>query len=406
MEVALLCIGDELLKGSTVNTNLAFLGEKLLENGMIPKLSLEVPDRDADIRGALGYAFSRADVVLTSGGLGPTADDLTKSAVANWFGLPLVHRPEAERAVRMYWHKLHSGTAPVHWIRQADLPEGAETIPNGYGSAPGIRLERNGKMIILMPGPPSELRPMFTDSVLPLLKAKQTERVYTDLLRIAGVGESEVEDLLEPHLVPEVSAAYCAQPGLVRLFLTSKDDALLKRVAAEARELFRADILPAGVTSLPEDVLRLLKTKKLMLATAESCTGGMISEQITAVPGSSNAFLGGVNSYANEIKTRFLGVSEETLRTVGAVSRECAEEMVNGIADRAKADAAISVTGIAGPGGATPGKPVGLVYIGVRLHTKTVVLECHFRGGRDQVRERTAAKALNTLRSMLLESAE
>ena len=248
MEVALLCIGDELLKGSTVNTNLAFLGEKLLENGMIPKLSLEVPDRDADIRGALGYAFSRADVVLTSGGLGPTADDLTKSAVANWFGLPLVHRPEAERAVRMYWHKLHSGTAPAHWTRQADLPEGAEAIPNGYGSAPGIRLERNGKMIILMPGPPSELRPMFTDSVLPLLKAKQTERVYTDLLRIAGVGESEVEDLLEPHLVPEVSAAYCAQPGLVRLFLTSKDDALLKRVAAEARELFRADILPAGFT--------------------------------------------------------------------------------------------------------------------------------------------------------------
>ena len=160
------------------------------------------------------------------------------------------------------------------------------------------------------------------------------------------------------------------------------------------------------MTSLPEDVLRLLEAKKLMLATAESCTGGMISEQITAVPGSSNAFLGGVNSYANEIKTRFLGVSEETLRTVGAVSRECAEEMVNGIADRAKADAAISVTGIAGPGGATPGKPVGLVYIGVRLHTKTVVLECHFRGGRDQVRERTAAKALNTLRSMLLEAAE
>ena len=406
MEVALLCIGDELLKGSTVNTNLAFLGEKLLENGIIPKLSLEVPDRDADIRGALDYAFSRADIVLTSGGLGPTADDLTKSAVANWFGVPLIRRPEAEHAVQEYWHKLHSGTAPVHWIRQAELPEGAEAIPNGYGSAPGIHLERNGKTIILMPGPPSELQPMFTDSVLPLLKTKQTDRVYTDLFRIAGIGESEVEDLLEPHLVPEVSAAYCAQPGLVRLFLTSKDEALLKRVASEARELFRANVLPAGVTSLPEDVLRLLEAKKLMLATAESCTGGMISEQITAVPGSSNAFLGGVNSYANEIKMRFLGVSEETLRTVGAVSRECAEEMVNGIADRAKADAAISVTGIAGPGGATPGKPVGLVYIGVRLHTKTVILECHFRGGRDQVRERTAAKALNTLRTMLLESAE
>ena len=179
MEVALLCIGDELLKGSTVNTNLAFLGEKLLENGIIPKLSLEAPDRDADIRGALDYAFSRADIVLTSGGLGPTADDLTKSAVANWFGVPLIRRPEAEHAVQEYWHKLHSGTAPVHWIRQAELPEGAEAIPNGYGSAPGIHLERNGKTIILMPGPPSELQPMFTDSVLPLLKTKQTDRVYT-----------------------------------------------------------------------------------------------------------------------------------------------------------------------------------------------------------------------------------
>lgn len=404
MKTALLCIGDELLKGSTVNTNLAFIGDRLLANGIIPELSLEIPDRRDDILRALDYAFSRADTVITSGGLGPTADDLTKESVAEWFGLPMIRRPEAERAIREYWGRISSSAAPIHWTRQAEIPEGAEILPNGFGSAPGIHLERDGKSVFLLPGPPRELQPMFEHSVLPRLKSMRTEPVYTDLLRIAGIGESEVEDLLEPCLTQGISAAYCAMPGLVKLFLTSKDEMLLKRTAADARGLFRANVLPPDVTSLPQEVLRLLEQKKLLLATAESCTGGLISEQLTAIPGSSSVFLGGVASYANELKMRFLGVSPETLEQFGAVSRECAEEMVRGICSRTHSDAGISVTGIAGPGGGTPEKPVGLVYIGVRLHEKTVVLECHFKGGRDQVRERTAAKALNTLRTMLLES--
>lgn len=404
MKTALLCIGDELLKGSTVNTNLAFIGDRLLANGIIPELSLEIPDRRDDILRALDYAFSRADTVITSGGLGPTADDLTKESVAEWFGLPMIRRPEAERAIREYWGRISSSAAPIHWTRQAEIPEGAEILPNGFGSAPGIHLERDGNSVFLLPGPPRELQPMFEHSVLPRLKSMRTEPVYTDLLRIAGIGESEVEDLLEPCLTQGISAAYCAMPGLVKLFLTSKDEMLLKRTAADARGLFRANVLPPDVTSLPQEVLRLLEQKKLLLATAESCTGGLISEQLTAIPGSSSVFLGGVASYANELKMRFLGVSPETLEQFGAVSRECAEEMVRGICSRTHSDAGISVTGIAGPGGGTPEKPVGLVYIGVRLHEKTVVLECHFKGGRDQVRERTAAKALNTLRTMLLES--
>ncbi len=406
MEVALLCIGDELLKGSTVNTNLAFLGGKLLENGMIPKLSLEIPDRREDIRSALDYAFSRADTVITSGGLGPTADDLTKESVAEWFGLPMIRRPEAERMIREYWNRIRSGAAPVHWTRQAEIPEGAEVLPNGFGSAPGIHLERDGRTVFLLPGPPPELQPMFEISVLPRLNAKRTEPVYADLLRIVGIGESEIEDLLEPHLIPEVSAAYCASPGFVKLFLTSNDETLLKRTAADARGLFRANVLPPEVTSLPQDVLRLLDQRNLRLATAESCTGGLISEQLTAIPGSSSAFLGGVVSYANELKMHVLGVSPETLERFGAVSRECAEEMVEGICARTHSDTAISVTGIAGPGGGSPEKPVGLVYIGVKVRAKTVVMECRFKGGRSQVRERAAAKALNTLRSMLLESPE
>ncbi len=406
MKVALICIGDELLKGSTVNTNLAFLGSKLLENGMIPELSLEISDRREDILSALDYAFSRADTVITSGGLGPTADDLTKESVAEYFGLKMIRRPDAERAICEYWNRLHSGTAPIHWTRQAEIPEGAEVIPNRFGSAPGIHLELNGRTIFLLPGPPSEIQPMFANSVLPILNAKREKTVYSDLLFIVGIGESEIEDLLEPHLIPEVSAAYCASPGMVKLFLTSENEDMLKKVADDARKLFRTNVLPQGIDSLPQDVLRLLDLKNMHLATAESCTGGLISGQLTAIPGSSSAFLGGVASYANEIKMRFLGVSAETLEKFGAVSRECAEEMVNGIFTRANADAAISVTGIAGPGGGTPEKPVGLVYIGVKVREKTVVMECHFKGGRQQVRERTAAKALNTLRLMLMECAE
>lgn len=361
MKIALLCIGDELLKGSTVNTNLAFIGDRLLANGIIPELSLEIPDRRDDILRALDYAFSRADTVITSGGLGPTADDLTKESVAEWFELPMIRRPEAERAIREYWGRISSSAAPIHWTRQAEIPEGAEILPNGFGSAPGIHLEQDGKSVFLLPGPPRELQPMFEHAVLPRLKSMQTEPVHTDLLRIAGIGESEIEDLLEPYLIPGISAAYCATPGLVKLFLTSKDEMLLKRTAADARGLFRANVLPPDITSLPQEILRLLKQKKLLLATAESCTGGLISEQLTAIPGSSSVFLGGVASYANELKMRFLGVSPETLERFGAVSRECAEEMVSGICARTRSDAGISVTGIAGPGGGTPEKPVGLV---------------------------------------------
>ena len=147
MKIALLCIGDELLKGSTVNTNLAFIGDRLLANGIIPELSLEIPDRRDDILRALDYAFSRADTVITSGGLGPTADDLTKESVAEWFGLPMIRRPEAERAIREYWGRISSSAAPIHWTRQAEIPEGAEILPNGFGSAPGIHLEQDGKSV-------------------------------------------------------------------------------------------------------------------------------------------------------------------------------------------------------------------------------------------------------------------
>lgn len=404
MKVALLCIGDELLKGSTVNTNLAFIGEKLLQNGIIPELSLEIPDRRDSILKALDYAYSKADTVITSGGLGPTADDITKDSVAEYFGLPLEKKEEIERHLTAWWQKIHPGPPPIHWGRQAYFPAGADIIPNKIGSAPGIHLELNGKTIFMLPGPPVELHPMFEEGMLALIRNKTDEPVYASLLHVVGIGESIVEERTQPLLCGGLSVAYCASPGHVKLFFTSKDEALLNRTTKEAETIFAGDLLSKGVSTLPEEILKLLEAGKLTLATAESCTGGMISEKLTAIPGSSAVFLGGAATYSNELKKLFLGVSEQTLAAFGAVSRECAREMVEGICARTHADAGISVTGIAGPSGGTPDKPVGRVYIGVKLHDKTQILECNFRGGREQVRMQAVSRALNTLRKMLLET--
>ncbi len=403
MKVALLCIGDELLKGATVNTNLAFIGERLLRNGIIPELSLEIPDRRESILKALDYAYSKADTVITSGGLGPTSDDITKDTIAEYFGLPLEQNAALEKHLTSWWRKLHSGPAPLHWERQARIPAGAEIVPNRFGSAPGIHLERNGKSIFLLPGPPAELHPMFEDEMLKKILEKREETLHASLTIIVGIGESIVEERTQPLLRDGISVAYCASPGLVKLFFTSRDEALLNETTAEAKKIFAGDTLSDGITSLPAEVLRQLERKKLTLATAESCTGGMISAQLTAIPGSSAAFLGGAATYSNDLKRLFLGVRETTLAQFGAVSRECATEMVEGICARTGADAGISVTGNAGPAGGTPDKPVGRVYIGVRLHETTRILECNFRGGREQVRMQTASRALNELRKLLLE---
>ena len=406
MKVALLCIGDELLKGSTVNTNLAFLGEQLLRIGIIPELSLEIPDRRDSILKALDYAYSKADTVITSGGLGPTSDDITKDSIAEYFHLPLEKNEQVEAHLTAWWQKLHSGPVPFHWNRQAYFPAGANIIPNRFGSAPGIHLEWNGKAIFMLPGPPAELHPMFEEGMLERIRKKRKTPVYASLTHVVGIGESIVEERTQPLLREGISVAYCASPGHVKLFFTSKDELLLNQVTREARELFAGDILSEGVSTLPEEILRLLEKRQFTLATAESCTGGMISAQLTAVPGSSAVFLGGAATYSNRLKQLILGVSETTLAKFGAVSRECAKEMVEGVCSRTGADAGISVTGIAGPSGGTPDKPVGRVYIGVKLHDTTRIFECNFRGGREQVRNQTVARALNELRKLLLQEPE
>ena len=405
MKVGVLCIGDELLKGAVINTNLAYMGQRLLEIGIMPELCLEVPDEPREVVNALEYALRHADFIITSGGLGPTADDLTKQSIADYLRMPLELDPEAEKAVRARWDSLKRGPLPLNFLNQAYIPHGAKALLNSFGSAPGIYITAAAsKRIVMLPGPPSELHPMFDNQLLPILKSVLDRRIYTRLFHISGVPESRVEERTIPIIRanPGLSVAYCAAPEFVKLFLKTSDPDCLLKAEQMVRAEFAAELLHDSSHTVAEEVILLMKERSCALALAESCTGGLIAKLITDVPGSSAAFYGGVVSYANEAKQHLLGVSAETLKKFGAVSAECAREMLDGAAEKFSADCAISVTGIAGPDGGTAEKPVGLVFIGVKCFDQVLVKEYRFRGSRGQVRERTAAVALNTLRRMLL----
>ncbi len=403
MRIAVLCIGDELLKGATLNSNLAFLGEKLLGIGLIPVRSLEVPDQPEAIRSALDHLMAlETEIILISGGLGATEDDRTKETIAAFFGRKMTESESLKSGLSGYWDKIHPDLPmPPRWMRQAWIPERAEIIPNHFGTAAGLRIDRGSVTVFMMPGPPSEQKPMFENQILPMIQSLRSERVYTGLLHVVGVGESLVEQRFMPVIEPPLSVAYCASPGQVKLFLTAPDRTFLAKKEQQAREIFRDELLSGGCQTLAEEIVFLLKRRNLHLATAESCTGGMIAAGITDIPGASAVFDGGIVVYSNEWKQKTLQVSEKTLREKGAVSAECASEMVHGLIRTTGADCGISVTGIAGPDGGSAEKPVGLVYIGIRVGKDTAVTEHHFRGSRAQIRERTVAEALNSLRKML-----
>ena len=405
MNIAIICTGDELLKGAVTNTNLRFMGEQLLANGIIPKLAMEARDGMEAIREALEIAFSKADTVIVSGGLGPTSDDVTKEAAAEFLNLQFVQDDKVYFSLMKLWQKLkeEGRDTPSRFLNQCMIPEGAEAIPNRHGTAPGIYLETEHGTLILLPGPPMELEPMFAKQIMPILLEKRKREVHSVLLHVAGVPESEVEERMLPLISPKLSVAYCASPGLVKLFLSSTDMNLLRERLLSVKKEFQRELLNSKHSTLQEEVVRLLERSGLTLATAESCTGGLIAERITDVPGSSNIFLGSVVSYSNDLKEKILHVSPETLERYGAVSEETCHEMLNGIAETTGADIVLAVTGIAGPGGGSVEKPVGLVYTGIRIGDENFVTENHFRGNRQQVRERTCAAILNELRLRLSE---
>lgn len=411
-KVEILSVGTELLMGQIANTNAQYLSRKLPELGLGVYYHSVVGDNPQRLADCLALALRRSDIVILTGGLGPTQDDLTKETVAKALGLKMVLHEESKEKIRAYF--LQNGrTMTENNYRQAYFPEGSRILENEMGTAPGCALEteRDGikKRIILLPGPPKELIPMYEKRVVPYLRDAAPSPIRSVFLRIACVGESLVEqtmlDLVDGQTNPTV-ATY-AKDGIVTVRVSAVSDengtaeAHLRNATERIQEKF-GPALYSDRDEEPEEVLvHLLAERGLHFSAAESCTGGMIAQRITSVSGASAVLGASFVTYSNEMKKTLLGVSPQTLQRFGAVSGETALEMVRGACRMGKAEVALSVTGCAGPS-ASEGKPVGLVYIGVKYGEKEAVHEMHFTGNREKIRTLSTVHALNLARLLLL----
>lgn len=413
MKAEILCVGTEILLGDIVNTNTQYLARRLSELGIAVYHQSVVGDNRDRLKESYKQAFQRADIVITTGGLGPTKDDLTKEIAAEYFGRSLLLDNPSLNRIKDYFHKkgkeINEGNK-----KQAYFPKDAIILQNNNGTAPGCIIEEENKYLILLPGPPKEMRPMFEESVVPVLKKLSDVTFYSKVLRICGIGEGfmaeMIDDIIERQTNPTV-APY-AKEGEVALRITAKAkneeaaQGLIEPVEKQIRERLGNNIYGVGNTSLEEVVANTLIERNLTIALAESCTGGLIASKLVNCPGISLVFLEGAVTYSNDAKMRRLKVKAETLDKYGAVSEETAREMALGIQKAAKADIGISVTGIAGPDGGTPEKPVGLVYVGLCIKGDVKVKKLMLSGNREKIRNRTAIEALNWLRLELITSSK
>lgn len=412
MVVELISVGTELLLGNIVNTNAAYLSEQCALLGLSMYHQSVVGDSEERLAETMRTALVRSDVVILSGGLGPTKDDLTKEVAAQVMEMPLKEDEHSRKRIEEYFKNSQTRVITDNNWKQAQAPEGSIVVDNDNGTAPGLILEKDGKAMILLPGPPNEMRPMFEKSIFPYLNKLQPELIRSCMVKICGLGESYVEtqiaDMIEAQTNPTI-APY-AKIGEVHLRITAKASSekearkLMKPVVKELRNRFGDNIYTLDEKeTLAENVLKLLKEKELTLTTAESCTGGMLAARLTDIPGASEVFKQGLVTYSNKAKRKLLEVKKTTLKDFGAVSEKTAKEMAKNGAFMTGADACVAITGIAGPDGGSDEKPVGLVYIGCSLKNKITVKEFHFQGNREKVREYAVVRALTLLRDCILE---
>ena len=369
----ILCVGTELLLGDIVNTNAAFLSRELAALGFAVYHHSVVGDNPSRLRDALTLALSRSDLVVMSGGLGPTKDDLTKETVASYFGLELEMREDCLSEIRAYFARTGRVMSENN-AKQAMIPRGARVLRNQYGTAPAVAISEQGKIVIMLPGPPVELIPIFHEEVIPYLREKCGATIFSRNVNIFGMGESAVAQKLDKLLCESENptvAPYCKE-GEVRLRVTARAES--EQIAMQMCDRVVEEILQSEVgqfvygidaDSMERVLVDKLHEHGLTLSAAESCTGGLIAKRITDIPGCSDVFFGGCVTYTNEVKQRLLGVSAETLDAHGAVSSETAIEMARGVRERTGSDIGISATGIAGPGGGTDETPVGTVFLGI-----------------------------------------
>ena len=405
MKAEILAVGTELLLGDILNTNAQFLAQVLANLGIEVHYQTVVGDNPQRLREAIFHAFSRVDFIITTGGLGPTADDLTKETAAEYFGEKLVLDERALGRIRKYFDRTGKVMTENN-VKQAMVPEhNGMVLYNENGTAPGMILEKNGKQIVMLPGPPGEMIPMFRKQVQPYLEKKQECTLVSRILRVAEIGESAMEnrvkDMIDAQTNPTIAPYAKDGEAILRITAKAKDEAEANRLIAPVVQALKDRLGDAvygeGETDLQTVVAELLLRKKLTLAVAESCTGGMIASRLVEYPGISEALLEGCVTYSNAAKMRRLGVRAETLERYGAVSEETAREMAEGIAHTGGAAIGLATTGVAGPEG-SEGKPVGLVYIALSYQGETKVKQCSFAGKRNKIRERATYTALNWLR--------
>ena len=414
MKIEIITIGDELLLGFTTDTNAGYLARELAAHGVEVVRRATVGDDAAAIAAAVRDALERTGAVITTGGLGPTADDLTKEAIAALFGRRLEMREDIvamiEERFRLYGFK---GRMPVSNRQQALVPAGSRVLENRHGSAPGIWIEDDQRRwVAMLPGVPREMRGMTADVIIPELRARMggvTEVVRSRTIRCMGISESHLADLLgdRARSVKGLPVAYLPSVAGIDLRLTTRgmpsDDAtaLLDAAIAELKPIIGDHVYGEDEADLAEVVLRQARALGLRMAVAESCTGGMLGARLTAIPGSSDVFVGGVIAYDNDVKTGLLNVSPATIGTHGAVSEETARAMASGIRERMGTQIAIAVTGIAGPDGGTPEKPVGLVWIAAEVDGRARASSRVYPGNREEIRQRASQGALDLVRRML-----
>ena len=409
----LLTIGDEILYGQIVDTNSQWMSVALSNAGIKVVRKTSVGDRENEILVALAEAEKRADIILITGGLGPTSDDLTKPCLVKYFNCELVMNEEALQEVTEFFKSRGRELTEVNRL-QAALPSCCEKVTNTMGTAPGMWFDRNGKIFVSMPGVPHEMKRMMTDIVIPRLKKRfQTPIIHHKVVRTVGVGESFLAEKIqdwEKALPSRVKLAYLPSLGEVKLRLTSTGDSLqaleaeTNALTEKLKERIGQFIFGYGEDPLEVVLGNTLRNKKLTLAVAESCTGGYLSHMITSVPGSSEYFLGSMVPYAYEVKMRQLGVKPETLEKYGAVSEQTISEMANLVRAKFNTDIGVATSGIAGPGGATPEKPVGTVWIAYSDKHQTVTKLLHLSKDRTVNIRMASVAALNLIRLSLPKS--
>ena len=401
MKVEIITVGNEVVCGYTINTNASYLAKEVQALGMQPTYISTICDEQSIIKETVINAAKRAELILVTGGLGPTPDDLTKEAVCEALNLPIQVIPEQLEKIQKYFNE-KGCKMPSNNEKQAAFPKEAIILNNDCGTAPGCLIESENTTIVLLPGPPRELQMMFSKYVVPLLKDKSTKAFGRLDVKCFGIGESELATRIK-HLLGQnenITVATYVNNGEVIVRITAyanqEEEAkrLTENMGKKVHHCLEEFIIGYNEEELEENVVQLLLNQNLTISTVESCTGGLIAATLVRCGGVSTCFKEGIITYSNEAKMKYIGVNKETLAEVGAVSEETAREMAEGIRREPKVDIGLSSTGSAGPGGGTPKKPVGLVYIGIATKEGTDVFKLQLNGSRQEIREKTVKHIL------------